>query len=472
MLFTAPEFLFAFLPIVLAGFYMLGRHAGLNAAMLFLLAASLFFYGWWKPAYLTLLLLSIGANYFLGHMLLRPEIHVRRRKHILILGVTANLALLCVYKYLGLFADLVGASFEGFILPLAISFFTFQQISFLVDAFRKEAHPVPFRHYALFVTFFPHLIAGPLVHHKTMTPQFAKPQLIAFDWMRIASGSALFCMGLFKKGLIADNIAPFADSVFHTGGRVGFVDAWAGALAYTLQIYYDFSGYSDMAIGLAIMFGIALPLNFLSPYKATSIIDFWRRWHITLSHFLRDYLYIPLGGNRKGPRRRWVNLGITMLLGGLWHGANMTFVVWGALHGIYLGINHAWRGRVKNSLPRFLSWSLTFFSVMVAWVFFRADSVQSALRMLKCMFLLRDYETSLISPIAIVILLSVLACTLLWPNTAQIMQINRAGAGPDRTHGKHITWRPSWGWAIACGALAAFGLGGAMQQHAFLYFNF
>ena len=310
-----------------------------------------------------------------------------------------NLALIGYFKYAGFFVSTVAAlsgaewRIEAIVLPLAISFFTFQQIAFLVDAYRHESSERNFLSYCLFVTFFPQLIAGPIVHHKQMLPQFARPGTFSFQPHLVSLGLTVFVLGLFKKVVLADSVAVYGTPVFaaaDAGNTLTFFEAWGGALAYTFQLYFDFSGYSDMAIGLALIFGIRLPINFESPYKALSITDFWRRWHITLSTFLRDYLYIALGGNRRGPVRRYINLALTMLLGGLWHGAGWTFVVWGGLHGVYLVVNHAWH-RVVNPdwvtsrLYRLAAWSITFLCVVIGWVFFRSESFSGAVAMLQAM---------------------------------------------------------------------------------------
>ncbi|SFQ32664.1 MBOAT family protein, partial [Variovorax sp. 770b2] len=264
---------------------------------------------------------------------------------------------------------------------------TFTQIAFLVDCWQGKVHERSFIHYLLFVTYFPHLIAGPVLHHAQMMPQFANPATYRADGNKIALGLAMFTFGLAKKLLIADPLGQYADLLFngvHNGVQPTLYTSWFGVLAYTLQIYFDFSGYSDMAVGLSLCLGVRLPLNFNSPYKSTSIIEFWRRWHISLSGFLRDYLYVPLGGNRKGLARRYLNLFLTMLLGGLWHGANWTFVIWGALHGTFLMINHIWNarfrrdGKTRSRLTRLLGWLLTILCVMVAWVVFRAESMHAA----------------------------------------------------------------------------------------------
>ena len=351
MLFNSFAFIFLFLPITLVVFFSIGRQNHPRVAIFWLVLCSLFFYGWWDPRYVVLLLVSMLSNYTCGVMLEKGG-GKNARHAILTLGITINIGLLGYFKYANFFVDqvnwAVGSNFQFkmILLPLAISFFTFQQITYLVDVYRYETKEHNFLHYCLFVTFFPQLIAGPIVRHKEMLPQFARDDVYVFNYQYLAIGLAIFTIGIFKKVIFADGMAVYANPVFNaaeTASVLTFFEAWVGALAYTLQLYFDFSGYSDMAIGLAYMFGIKLPINFNSPYKSTCIIDFWRRWHITLSRFLRDYLYIPLGGNRKGSVRRSFNLLLTMLLGGLWHGAGWTFVIWGMLHGFYLLINHAWR---------------------------------------------------------------------------------------------------------------------------------
>jgi D-alanyl-lipoteichoic acid acyltransferase DltB (MBOAT superfamily) len=399
MLFSSPEFIYLFLPIVLLGFFWLARWSHRIAAT-WLMAASLFFYGWWNPAYLGLLLGSILFNYSMGLVLAREAIRPQavRRRILLVLGVGANLALLGYFKYANFFLDsanaVIGTSWSAgqIILPLGISFFTFTQIAFLVDAWRGIAREFNFIHYGLFVTYFPHLIAGPVLHHKEMMPQFGRSETYRLNWENLAVGLTIFAIGLFKKVVLADGVAPFASPLFATAGQgasLTFLEAWGGVLAYTLQLYFDFSGYSDMAIGASRLFGVRLPLNFNSPYQALNIVDFWRRWHMTLSRFLRDYLYFSLGGNRHGKARRYLNLMLTMVLGGLWHGAGWTYVVWGALHGFYLVVNHSWeRLKQRLGLPggrawtRSLAWATTFLSVAVAWVFFRAESLDAAFAIL------------------------------------------------------------------------------------------
>src|SRR5574337_1995647 len=402
MLFNSPEFIYLYLPVVLVGFFLLARTSHRIAAV-WLAAASCLFYGWWNPAYLALLGVSIVLNYCMGLILARESVRPedRRRRVLLVAGVAINLFLLGYFKYFNFFMESARVvldghwHFEAIVLPLGISFFTFTQIEFLGDAWRGEAREFNFVHYALFVTYFPHLIAGPVLHHREMMPQFGRAETYRLEWQNIAIGLTIFAFGIFKKVVMADGIAPHANAVFHAadaGQRLTLLDAWGGALAYTFQLYFDFSGYSDMAIGLSRMFGVSLPLNFNSPYKALNISDFWRRWHMTLSRFLRDYLYITLGGNLHGPVRRYVNLLLTMVLGGLWHGAGWPFVVWGALHGAYLVVNHAWRKLLETAglhlegrLVLAVSWLITFLAVVIAWVFFRASSIDTAVHFLGAM---------------------------------------------------------------------------------------
>jgi len=400
VLFNSVEFIFLFLPITLSVFYLLRFFQPLWVSTCWLVIASLFFYGWWEPAYLLIIAVSIAVNYGLGLWMDRIS---KGRFAVLCSGVFFNLALLGYYKYTNFLIDNLNAhagfAFEvqKIVLPLAISFFTFQQIAYIVDTYRRQDREMDFLRYCLFVTFFPQLIAGPIVHHNEMIPQFAKNFLRRQIPMHLAVGLSIFIIGLFKKVVLADGAALYATPVFDAalhGYTLSFFEAWCGTLAYTLQIYFDFSGYSDMAIGLARMFGIRLPINFNSPYKSLNIIDFWRRWHITLSRFLRDYLYFPLGGNRRGVLRRHSNLIAVMLLGGIWHGAGWNFAIWGLLHGTYLLVNHVWRdvrarlgmnSSASSWLGRRSAQGLTLLAVMIAWVFFRAADLPSAVSMLRSM---------------------------------------------------------------------------------------
>lgn len=392
MLFNSVAYIFAFLPATFAVFWVLMWLGRKSLALSALSLASLFFYGWWNPVYVPLLLFLVLANYAVGYYLATAS---NWRKPVLIAGLALNLTTLGYFKYAAFLAAntnaLLGTGIDvgTIVLPLAISFFTFQKIAFICDAYAGKVNDLNFMRFGLFVSFFPQLIAGPIVHHREIMPQFAALEARHLTWDIVAKGLSLFSIGLFKKVVIADGLSQFVGPVFDAardGAVLNTGDSWLGMLAYTFQLYFDFSGYSDMALGSALLFGIRLPVNFYSPYKATSIIDFWRRWHITLSNFLRDYLYIPLGGNREGPARRYVNLFITMLLGGLWHGAGWTFVIWGLLHGVYLIINHALRhllGERKGFVRKAAGFATTFFAVALAWVFFRAASVDAALVVLQ-----------------------------------------------------------------------------------------
>jgi alginate O-acetyltransferase complex protein AlgI len=399
MLFNSFPFLFLFLPVAFLGAFVLFRAGRNGAAIAYLVVCSLFFYAYWNPAHLWVIVASVLANHWLGGRLAEAADETRRRLW-LALGLAGNLGALGYYKYLGFFSALFGAGtmddFFGTIvskaLPIGISFYTFQQIAFLVDCHRtRRRFPYPLPGYAFFIAFFPQLIAGPIVRHDEIMPQLGElgrrlrgPRYAA-QWL--APGVALLAIGLVKKVLVADSLAGFADDAFRHANvpEITFFDAWGGALAYTLQIYFDFSGYSDMALGMGLMFGLRLPVNFAAPYRAASIIDFWRRWHMTLSRFLRDYLYVPLGGNRRGTLRRYVNLLATMLIGGFWHGANWTFVVWGGLHGLMLAANHGLRRLVPWRPPAWLAVPVTFLFVLLAWVPFRAESLLDALRFWKVM---------------------------------------------------------------------------------------
>lgn len=401
MLFHSAAFLLFFLPVTLAIYLVLERRSVPFAAVGFLAVASFFFYSWSNPYYLPLLLGSIVFNFFIGQYLM-PESRGRYRPAVLALAVSADLTLLAVFKY----ADFVVQNMNRIagvglppleiVLPVAISFFTFQQIGYLVDSYQGKAPERSFTAYCLFITFFPHLIAGPIVHHKEMMPQFSgllagRMRTTKKVWDDLAVGFTLFAIGLLKKIVFADQFGIWADNAFRAsdaGTQLSFIEAWLGTSCFALQIYLDFSGYTDMALGLARLFGIRLPLNFNSPYKSTNIIDFWRRWHMTLSRFLRDYLYYPLGGNRRGTFRRYINLIAVMLIGGLWHGAAWTFVIWGGLHGLFLAITHGYRALVQRgfpAMPPLAGLLLTTVCVLIAWAFFRAETFESALRVVSAM---------------------------------------------------------------------------------------
>lgn len=384
MLFNSFEFLFLFLPITWVLFRLACRARVIDVALAILLVASFVFYSYWNPPFFFLILCSILFNFSWGRLIERAS--CRHKNLWLCSGVIVNLLLIGYFKYANFMisnmAWLLGKEWvtRDIFLPLGISFFTFQQIAYLLDCFKGLAKEHSFTQYALFVTFFPQLIAGPIVRYEDILPQFERLRTFGMSYRNTALGIALLALGLFKKAVIADTLSPWVAAVFDSSETLTLFEAWGGVLSYTFQIYFDFSGYSDMAVGLGRLFNIELAVNFNSPYKALSISDFWRRWHITLSSFLRDYLYIPLGGNRCGKIRRNINIMVTMLLGGLWHGASWNFVVWGGLHGIYLVINHAYR-KIMTSLKFThtrifipIYWLITFFSVVIAWVFFRSAS--------------------------------------------------------------------------------------------------
>lgn len=396
VLFNTFSFFAIFLPLALLSYFIVSRYS-LRGSIAILLLASIGFYCYWDIRFFPILAGSIICNFFLGKKI--SELHAVGSflfaKRWLIIGLIVNLSLLVFFKYFdflfGNFCYLIGFPYQklDIALPIGISFFTFTQIAYLVDCNVGKVRETKPESYGLFVTYFPHLIAGPILHHKEMMPQFGQPESHVFRRGRLILGLSFFTIGLFKKVILADGVARYVGPVFDVNyGNLSMLESWMGALAYTFQLYFDFSAYSDMAYGLSYMFGIILPINFNSPYQSRSIIEFWRRWHITLSTFLRDYLYIPLGGNRYGNIRRYVNLFLTMLLGGLWHGANWTFLIWGGLHGFYLICNHGARhilGGRDNWGIRTFGAILTFLAVVIGWVFFRANSVESACAILNAM---------------------------------------------------------------------------------------
>jgi len=500
MLFNTYEFLLLFLPVALAGWFLCGKWFGLLAAQAWLAAASLFFYAWWNPWYLALIVFSMVANFSWGRALSARVVARRPHGLMLGLGVAVNLAVLGYYKYANFFvANLnhfagTGWVLEKVILPLAISFFTFQQIAYLVDASRGLAREGNFFTYALFVSFFPHLIAGPIVHHGEMMPQFARPDVVRPRWDNLALGVTLFTFGLAKKVLLADPLGLQVAPVFHaaaSGAPLTLAAAWAGVLAYTLQIYFDFSGYTDMAIGLARLFNIILPQNFNSPYQSANLVEFWRRWHMTLSRFLRDYLYIPLGGNRHGRLRRHLNLLITMFLGGLWHGAGWTFVLWGLVYGVGLVINHAWlemKPRLGGlaRVPRFarllVAHALTLFVIIAAWVLFRSDNFTAAIRLYD---ILGGVSLANVGGAAVAapgggwwVWLGVLYLWVLFaPNSQAVLSLFQPALGvkPSRHPGLlggRLLWQPSRPWAILTAVVFAVCFLSLSTASEFLYYKF
>ena len=517
MLFNSFTFIFFYLPITVVGFFWLSRYSYTLSAG-WLASASIVFYGYWDYHYIPLLLSSICFNFWMGLKIAFSDKPFR--KLWLIFAIISNLLLLGYFKYADFFISTVNyissANVQtlSIILPIGISFYTFTQIAFLVDTYEGKVKEYRFIHYLLFDTYFPHLIAGPVLHHKEMMPQFADSRIYRFSQSDFAVGITIFCIGLAKKVLIADNLAPYANNLFNEAdSSPSLLIAWGGVLAYTFQLYFDFSAYSDMAIGLSRLFGVNLPLNFNSPYKSRNISEFWRRWHMTLSRFLRDYLYIPLGGNRVGLFKQYRNLMTVMLLGGLWHGAGWSFVIWGGLHGAYLIIHHGWvklsqkiQFPVTTMLWQIAATGLTFMSVCIAWVFFRSAELEDALEIIYGMFGVFGIEL----PDAIGSRLTILApfiqelgitfylgggkifietwswialaalIAFFFPNTQEIMQNfkpaldfqNSKIKSPTRNLLGYLVWQPSRWWSVWIGVITVISLLSLNRPNDFLYFQF
>ena len=534
MLFNSYVFIFIFLPLTLFTVFLANRYKKINTSAFILIIASLFFYGWWNPPYLILLLGSIIFNFFIAQV-------IQKNKLILLLGLTFNLGLIAYFKYANFFIDNINVLFnqsiylENIILPLAISFFTFQQISYLVDAYRGNADKYSFLHYFLFVTFFPQLIAGPIVHHKEIIPQFSHKNFLKFRSNYVFIGLSLFSLGLFKKIIFADTMAIYASAAFaaaENGAILTIYEAWLGSLAYTMQLYFDFSGYSDMALGLAIMFGFKLPVNFFSPYKATNIADFWRRWHITLSRMIREYLWDPISlamtrlavRSRYGVIRFFIVTSVaptlfTFFWIGLWHGAGWNFIVFGMLHGSYITTYNLWsqlkqkykylkiitNKAIANILARFI----TFISVVIGWIFFRAESFSSATSILSSMFGLNKISIpqSAISfsgisrewlinngfiieglfsngvmgnqPVNVIIYtVALIIFCYVMPNCTQIFQRHRPfiSTYPDQPipskNFSYLKWAPTYKWAIFIAFIFSISVMNILYESEFLYFQF
>lgn len=512
MLFNSATFLVGFLPAVFIGFVLLAGSGRQRFAVIWLTLASLVFYGWWNPLYAPLLIGSMLFNFWVGgHLRQHPS------RYVLGLGILANVALLVYYKYTGFLLATVdsalgmGWSIGDIILPLAISFFTFQQIAYLVDAHDGSVDEHDFFNYCLFITFFPQLIAGPITHHGEMLRQFRDPDTFRPRVDQIALGLTVFMLGLFKKVVIADPLGATASPVFATaadGTAPAFFDAWTGALSYTLQIYFDFSGYSEMAIGLGLMFGLRLPVNFDSPFKAHNVIDYWSRWHMTLTRFLTAYIYNPivmrvtrarLAAGKPLPKRGKMSAGtffalvayptvLTMFISGIWHGAGWQFVVFGLLHGFYLAAAHGWRAwkvrrgwkldsdRLIHHVPAV---GLTFLCVVIAMVFFRADSVIAALAMLRGMLGLSELA---VRPDKWVLLGIAILLGFCWlaPNIQQWMRGMQTALDARPRDNLLLRWVPVAGFTaspvigLAIGAMGFFALAIAFSvaPTEFLYFQF
>jgi alginate O-acetyltransferase complex protein AlgI len=507
LVFSSHAFL-VFLLAVLLSYALMARLSPGQAPKHFLTIASLVFYGFWIPAYLLLLAGSVAVNYALAG-LIRKNLGLARSYHWLCLGVVLNLGLIGYYKYLDFLITSLNWGFgltlplQHILLPIGISFITFQKISFLVDTYRGKVGKVPFPDFLFFIAFFPQLIAGPIVTQSDFLHQVAQKDVDqkgawSLNPYFLAVGFAIFSAGLFKKTILADQISPYADHLFNTaatGGAIGFMDAWVGAMSYSFQIYFDFSGYSDMAVGLAFMFGFRLPINFFSPYKAASIREFWRRWHISLSNFLRDYLYISFGGSRQGMMRTLFALMLTMLLGGLWHGANITFLVWGGLHGLFLVVNHLYAhaacdcgrffggsSRTAHLLRHLIAVIVVYLLVTIAWVFFRAVDLATAIRVLRAMFFITDHPSFTPTGYGVVTFIW-LYFLLVWflPNTVQLFQRFEAYLHAERYLERAesiIKPVPAWAyrlnafWAILAGVSFSVAWFALSNLSPFIYFQF
>jgi len=380
-----------FLPLVAALYFLLHKYLPAKWARLFLLAASLGFMSYWNLSFALVLMLSVLFNFTCGSALFAAtEKNAKSKIPIFIAAIIANILFLGFFKYSNFFLENINAFFSSHIgalhilLPIGISFYTFMQIAWLTDIYRHGGYRYDFLSYCLYVTFFPYVISGPIAYHSEVIPQIQSEKARRFNMANLCRGLFIFSIGLFKKAAIADTLALIADGGFAVSGALTFTEAWLTSLSYTMQLYFDFSGYTDMAIGAALIFNIDIPANFNSPYKSLDIREFWQRWHITLSRFLRDYIYIPLGGNRTGESRTLFNLILTFLIGGLWHGAAWTFVFWGFLHGMALCIHRLWM-KTGFRMNKVIAWFLTFNFINIAWVFFRAPSFSDAVNILKAM---------------------------------------------------------------------------------------
>ncbi len=513
MIFSSYEFVLLFLPIALLGFWTVSRWGGGRAALWWMVLASLFFYGWWNPIYLPLLLGLMTINYGVGMAIERAQVG---RRALLVTGIAINLGALSYFKYanffLGTIDQLAGTSWNPapILLPLAISFFTFQKIAYLVDVYRGEVRNQGFVQYAFFVTFFPQLIAGPIVHYKEMVPQLLAKPRFSPQATNIAIGLTIFTVGLFKKVVLADGIAYYANPIFREAGAghdVDFFLAWAGGIAYSLQLYFDFSGYSDMATGLARLVGLKLPINFDSPYKSKSMAELWRRWHITLMRFMRAYLYFPLGGNRGSPSRQYFNVFIVMFLCGAWHGSGWTFLLFGIYHGLVMVVYRMWTQlRQAAGLTREYAWwdnGLARALTLMAWVFgltlFRSPDLatfgqmasgmaglnganlplhwQGALAPLASLFstLHIGFENApvMLNSQIVLWMAGLAAITFFTPNIYQLLSrfdpvLLEEPLAPTRWP----LWRPGWLLALAVSLMALTALLNMSNVSEFLYFQF
>ena len=505
MVFSSYEFILIFLPALFLTCSLAYRFGGWQACFAALGAASMVFYAQWSVALLTILLISVVGNYVVGHILIGAKQAGKPAGWVLMAAVTANLVALGYFKYMNFFIDIanqvsdVGFSHQDIILPIGISFYTFIQIGFLVEAHTGQAERQSFINYLTFATFFPCVTAGPLVLQREFFDQMKERADSFFDPRRIAVGLTLFAMGLFKKVILADSIAPYADDVFGTaatGQSVDVVLAWVGALSYSLQLYFDFSGYSDMALGLGAIFGIMLPLNFNSPFKATSISDFWQRWHMTMTRFFTKFVYSPwaISGMRMAeskqysPLARYMVAGawpiiLTMLVAGIWHGSGWTFVLFGLLHGIAIAVNNGWKQFSLPRPPAVLAWLMTMSVVVSGLVVFRAPDVPTAVSMLSSMWgaastLPADGISGALAqlnePLVLILMLGTI--TLLAPNTQEILSKDWVSSDPVpekfSRFAKHIAWRPAFGWSVAAALVFVAAFSSLGTESTFLYYQF
>jgi D-alanyl-lipoteichoic acid acyltransferase DltB (MBOAT superfamily) len=504
VLFNSAQFLFFFLPVALIG-YQVAAHFGRRSAIGWLALISVVFYSWWNWHFVFVLLGSMAANFLMSRLIASASTPARKNFWLLV-GITLNLGALCYFKYLFhilSFFTSIGLGhiqWADVVLPLGISFFTFTQIGYLVDLAQGQAEPQNIVEYALFVTFFPHLIAGPIIHHKEMMPQFLEKRDPRLNMEDMLTGISWFVLGLAKKCIIADNLAPMAQTAFNSAHRLGFIEAWIGLLTYSLQLYFDFSGYSDMAIGLSRMFSIRFPMNFNSPYKALDVIDFWQRWHMTLTRYLTLYLFNPISLSIRRRRLRqgkkvsqkvmrtipgffsmigWPTI-VTMVLVGIWHGAGFQFILFGLLHGIYLSVNHAWRLfrgdaalRKQPSTPeRLASLLLTYLCVLIGQVFFRAASSGDAIAYLSGLAGLRGAGplSRLLPSYTLPMVLVGLFIVWFMPNTQEIL--GQDGYSIREGFIRWMSWKPTLAWSVIVGILFVVALLYVDSAATFLYFQF
>lgn len=501
MLFNSYIFLFCFLPITVAGFWLLARFARRRAALVWLVLCSFFYYGYWNPVYVLLILISISFNFAIGFVLARGCEPSPRRKALTALGLAGNLGLLAYFKYANFFVDSINYLFESsaylapVVLPLAVSFFTFLQIAYLVDAYKGKVRERDFVDYCLFVTFFPHLIAGPIVHHAKLMPQFSRASATRFNPADFAGGLTLFVFGLAKKVLVADSISGFANPIYASaaaGDPVTFAEGWIAPLVFTFQLYFDFSGYSDMAIGLSLLFGIRMPINFNSPYKSLSTADFWRRWHATLGQFLREYLFIPLGGSKRGVPRQYANLMITMALSGLWHGAGWTYVLWGVQQGLFHWAYLTWSfARPKLGVAEIATTKtriaaacfLTYMSWTIGMVLFRADHLPAAMRMYGAMLGVNGFEFTSGIDLGRAVRWLAVCFFIVWalPNSQQVLSAVRPVIDWEKVRTQFypvwrplgfLQWKPRAAVAVPVALLAAYAIITMERVQEFLYYQF